>query len=57
MARRRSRRLSKPLLPGFWSVLVALMLIGSVAGVFWLAGRSVVVRKMDVEKTEPLAKR
>jgi len=36
MARR--RRLHKPLLPGLWTVVVALILIGSVGGLFWVFG-------------------
>ncbi len=36
MARRRSLR--KPLFPGFWSVLAALVLIGCIGGLFWLLG-------------------
>ncbi|MFO1481898.1 MAG: hypothetical protein U1F71_00910 [Verrucomicrobiaceae bacterium] len=36
MAKR--RRLRKPLLPGLWSVLAALVLIGSIGGLFWMLG-------------------
>ncbi|MBL9133498.1 MAG: hypothetical protein JNG86_19965 [Verrucomicrobiaceae bacterium] len=44
MARRRSRRINKPLLPGFWTLLAALLLLGSVFGVFWLAGTRIKVQ-------------
>ncbi|MBE2282903.1 MAG: hypothetical protein IAE77_05520 [Prosthecobacter sp.] len=37
MARR--RRLCKPLLPGLWSATAALLLIGSIGGLFWLLGK------------------
>lgn len=43
MARRRSRRHNKPLLPGFWTLLAALLLLGSVFGFFWLGGSSLKV--------------
>ena len=36
MARR--RRYRKPLLPGLWTVLAALALIGSIGGMFWVLG-------------------
>ena len=36
MARR--RRFRKPLLPGLWTVLAALALIGSIGGMFWVLG-------------------
>ncbi len=49
MARR--RRLHKPLIPGIWPVLAALVLIGSIGGVFWLLGKS--TRLTRVSPTAP----
>jgi len=50
MARRRSRRLSKPLLPGFWTWLVVAMLLAGTLGMMWLIGKATVVRRDAVEK-------
>lgn len=51
MARRRSRRLIKPLLPGIWTLLAALLLVGSVWGVSWLGGKSLKVLPPAPAKT------
>ncbi|MFN7563817.1 MAG: hypothetical protein ACK5TH_18720 [Prosthecobacter sp.] len=50
MARRRSRRISKPLIPGFWTLLAVAMLLAGTLGMMWLAGRTAVVRRGAVEK-------
>jgi hypothetical protein len=50
MARRRSRRLTKPLLPGFWSLLAALLLIAGTLGMMWVVGKATVVRRDVLEK-------
>ncbi|MBE7498497.1 MAG: hypothetical protein HS117_26460 [Verrucomicrobiaceae bacterium] len=52
MARRRSRRLTKPLLPGFWTLLAVLLLLGSVFGFFWLGGAMLTARPPTPAKAE-----
>jgi len=44
MARR--RRYRKPLLPGLWTVLVALALIGWTGGVYWVLGRKTKISRV-----------
>lgn len=44
MAFQRTRRRAKPLLPGFLTLVAALLLIGSVLGLLWLAGKALVLR-------------
>lgn len=50
MARRRTRRTSKPLLPGFWTLLAVASLVAVTLGMMWVVGKSAVVRKEAVEK-------
>lgn len=50
MARRRTRRISKPLLPGFWTLLAVALILTGTLGMMWLAGKSAVVRRDAVEK-------
>jgi hypothetical protein len=45
MARR--RRYRKPLLPGRWTVLAALVLIGSIGGLFWVLGTKTKLRRIS----------
>lgn len=56
MARRRSRRI-QPLLPGFGLVVALLLLVGSILGLVWMAGQSLVVKAPEKvpEKTPPPA--
>ena len=44
MARRRSRRLAKPLVPGFWTLLAVVLLVAGTLGMMWLGGKVIVVR-------------
>jgi predicted DNA repair protein MutK len=50
MARRRSRRLVKPLVPGFWTLLVVAMLLVGTLGMMWLGGKVIVARPDSVRK-------
>lgn len=50
MSRRRTRRIAKPLLPGFWTwFAVALLLLGTL-GMMWMAGKATFVRREAVER-------
>jgi hypothetical protein len=44
MARRRSRRLAKPLLPGLGFVIFILLLASTIWGLYWLFGSSIMVK-------------
>ncbi|HEY1050748.1 MAG TPA: hypothetical protein VGE39_13355 [Prosthecobacter sp.] len=44
MARRRRHR--KPLLPGFGSVVLALLLLGAICGLFWALGKVTLVSRV-----------
>ena len=50
MARRRSRRLARPLVPGFWTLLAVALLVGGTLGLMWLGGKLLVVRQEAVGK-------
>jgi hypothetical protein len=50
MARRRSRRLARPLVPGFWTLLAVALLVGGTLGLMWLGGKVLVVRPEAVGK-------
>ncbi|MBL9180303.1 MAG: hypothetical protein JNM65_19730 [Verrucomicrobiaceae bacterium] len=52
MARR--RRLHKPLLPGLWTGVAALILIGSIGGLFWVFGTATRLTRMPTPA--PVAK-
>lgn len=54
MARR--RRIRKPILPGFWAVAVALLLIGAIGGLFWLFGQTTEITRAPA-LTGPVAKK
>ncbi|WP_395752406.1 hypothetical protein [Prosthecobacter sp.] len=55
MARRHRNR--KPLLPGRWTVLAALVLIGSIGGLFWLLGTKTKISRVAPTPTPAVAKR
>ena len=55
MARRRRNR--KPLLPGLWTVLAALALIGSIGGVYWVLGRKTMISRVEPTPPPVVAKR
>lgn len=50
MARRRSRRLARPLVPGFWTLLAVGLLVAGTLGMMWLGGKLLVVRPEAVRK-------
>lgn len=50
MARRRSRRFSRPLVPGFWTLLAAALIIAGTLGWMWLGGKLLVVKPEAVGK-------
>lgn len=50
MARRRNRRMTKPLVPGFWTLLAAALVLSGTLGLMWLVGKTTVVRHEAVEK-------
>jgi len=50
MARRRSRRLAKPLVPGFWTLLAVGLLVAGTLGVMWVGGKLLVLRPDAVRK-------
>ncbi len=54
MARRRRHR--KPLLPGFGSVVLGLLLLGAVGGLFWALGKVTEVKRVAVP-TAPVGKK
>lgn len=54
MARRRRHR--KPLLPGFGSVVLGLLLLGAIGGLFWALGKATEVKRVAVP-TVPVGKK
>ncbi|MCB1210180.1 MAG: hypothetical protein KDK97_12675 [Verrucomicrobiales bacterium] len=40
MAKRSRRRSSKPLIPGFWFLVVAGLLVAASIGVYWVLGKT-----------------
>jgi hypothetical protein len=50
MARRRSRRFSRPLVPVFWTLLAAALIIAGTLGWMWLGGKLLVVKPEAVGK-------
>ncbi|WP_395740188.1 hypothetical protein [Prosthecobacter sp.] len=55
MARRHRNR--KPLIPGRWTVLAALVLLGSIGGLFWVLGTQTKLSRTAPKPPPAVAKR
>jgi hypothetical protein len=51
---RRSRRLRKPWIPGFWTMMAALILGGSLFGCYWLLARSTQFQHAAPAEAQPV---